>query len=53
MQPEGHLHMESFEVELYSGDGTLKRAQNAVMKYLLLIEVSSKFGKPLNMEGSW
>ncbi|EEH08978.1 predicted protein [Histoplasma capsulatum G186AR] len=48
-----HLYMLSFEVGLYSGDGTLKGAQNVVMVVFPLIETSSKFGKPLNVEETW
>ncbi|PGH36062.1 hypothetical protein GX50_01074 [[Emmonsia] crescens] len=53
LQPGGYLEMQSFEVELYSDDDTLKKAQDALQWKDLLIEASNKFGKPLNVEGTW
>ncbi|ODH22655.1 hypothetical protein ACO22_05482 [Paracoccidioides brasiliensis] len=53
LQPGGYLEMQSFEAGFFSDDGTLENAQSALKWKNLLIEASNKFGKPLDVEGTW
>ncbi|PGH12365.1 hypothetical protein AJ79_04313 [Helicocarpus griseus UAMH5409] len=53
LKPGGYLEMQTFGAEFYSDDGTLAKAKHTLKWRNLLIEASNKFGKPLNVEGTW